>query len=120
MALTKSLPLELVDMILGWARLDPKTLVACSYVCKAWKARSQAMLFRDIPISLNRHQLSSLDGVLSQSPELGQHIRSFGIEVKVNHSLPWNPIGIWITNPPHRGHHYSGVTGDFAICSVTS
>ena len=86
MTRAKSLPLELVDVILGWVRLEPekvsnRTLVACSYVCKAWKARSQALLFRDVPISLNPHQLSLLGGTLSQCPELGLHIRSFGVQI---------------------------------------
>ena len=86
MTRTNSLPLELVDMILSWARLEPekvynRTLVACSYVCKAWQARAQALIFRNIPISLTRHQLSLLGGALSQCPELGQHIRSFGVEI---------------------------------------
>ena len=93
MTRAKSLPPELVDMILGWARLEPekvsnRTLVACSYVCKAWKARAQALLFRDVPISLTRHQLSLLGGTISQCPELGLHIRSF--EVEINHPPDWS------------------------------
>ena len=92
MTRAKSLPLELVDMILGWARLEPeevsKTLMACSHVCKAWKARSQALLFRDVPISLCHLRLSVLARALSQSPELGRHIRSFGIEI-TNLTTSW-------------------------------
>ena len=94
MTWAKSLPLELVDMILGWARLEPKkvshrTLLACSYVCKAWKAHTQALLLRDIPISLTCHQLSLLGGALSQCPELGRHIRSFGMDWGYNsHKAP--------------------------------
>ena len=92
MTRANSLPLELVDMILGCARLEPeevsKTLMACSHVCKAWKARSQALLFRDVPISLCHRRLSVLARALSQSPELGRHIRSFGIEI-TNHVVSW-------------------------------
>ncbi|KAN0137847.1 hypothetical protein V8E53_004331 [Lactarius tabidus] len=96
MTRTKSLPLELVDMILSWARLEPrevsKTLKACSHVCKAWKTRTQALLFRDVPISLSHRRLSLLARALSQSPELGRHIRSFGIEIT-------NPPAIWGRDP---------------------
>ena len=96
MARTKLLPLELVDMILGWAWLEPeevfKTLMACSHVCKTWKALSQALLFRDVPISLCHLRLSLLARALSQSPELGRHIRSFGIEIT-------NPTASWGRSP---------------------
>jgi hypothetical protein len=90
-----SLPPELVDMILTWARLDPredtadsKTLIACSRVCKAWKTRTQALLFRDVPISLCHRQRSLLVRALSQRPDLGRHIRSFGIEITTP-PAPW-------------------------------
>jgi hypothetical protein len=92
MTRTKSLPLELVDMILSWVRLEPqevsKTLKACSHVCNAWKTPAQALLFRDVPISLCHRRLSLLARALSQSPDLGRHIRSFGIEI-TNPPAPW-------------------------------
>lgn len=91
MTRTKLLPLELVDMILSWA-LEPqevsKTLVTCSHVCKAWKARTQALLYRDVPISLCHRRLSLLARALTQSPHLGRHIRSFGIEI-IYPPAPW-------------------------------
>ena len=90
-----SLPPELVDMILTWARLKPrevnpdfKTLIACSRVCKAWKTRSQALLFRDVPISLCHQKRKLLVRALSQRPDLGRHIRSFGIEI-TSPPAPW-------------------------------
>ena len=95
-----SMPLELVDMILTWARLEPRednadcrTLVTCSRVCKAWKTRSQALLFRDIPISLCHRQRSQLIRALSQRPDLGRHIRSFGMEIT-------SPPAPWGRDPP--------------------
>ena len=95
-----SLPLELVDMILAWARLDPqkvtadsRTLAACARVCKAWKTPAQALLFRDAPISLCHRRRSLLARALSQSPDLGRHIRSFGIEIT-------NPPAPWGRDPP--------------------
>ena len=119
MTWAKSLPLELVDIILGWARLEPekvsnRTLVACSYVCKAWKARTQVLLFRDVPISLNGHQLSLLGGALSQCPELGRHIRSFGMEVKKNPPSPWDRDG---NHNLHKGpfRRFRRVFGHFIV-----
>ncbi|KAF8262696.1 hypothetical protein EI94DRAFT_663739 [Lactarius quietus] len=96
-----SLPPELLDMILSWARLDARevtadsqrTLVACSRVCKAWKARTQALLFRHVPISLCHRRCSMLARALSHTPDLGRHIRSFGIEIP-------SPPAHWGRDPP--------------------
>lgn len=89
------LPLELIDMIFAWARLEPRkgtadlgTLAACCLVCKAWQAPAQALLFRDIPISLCHRRRSLLIRSLSDRPDLGHHIRSFGMEV-TNSSVSW-------------------------------
>ncbi|KAH8981507.1 hypothetical protein EDB86DRAFT_2834830 [Lactarius hatsudake] len=89
------LPLELVDMILAWARFEPqkatadsRTLVACSRVCKAWNMPAQALLFRDVPISLCHRRRSLLIRSLTQRPDLGRHIRSFGIEIS-SPPAPW-------------------------------
>ncbi|KAH9976380.1 hypothetical protein BGW80DRAFT_1457179 [Lactifluus volemus] len=92
-----ALPLELVDMIFTWARLasepqkesaDFKTLAASACVCKAWRASAQALLFRDIPISLCHQQRSFLIRTLSDRPDLGRHIRSFGMEI-TSPPVPW-------------------------------
>jgi len=102
MARLMLLPLELVDMILAWARLEPqkvtadsRTLAACSRVCKAWKMPTQALLFRDIPISLGHRRRSQLVRSLTQRPDLGRHIRSFGIEIT-------SPPAPWGRDPPQN------------------
>jgi hypothetical protein len=89
------LPLELIDMILGWARLEPRkgtadlgTLTASCLVCKAWQVPAQALLFRDIPISLCHRMRSLLIQSLSDRPDLGRHIRSFGMEI-TNSPVSW-------------------------------
>ena len=88
MARRLPLPLELVDMIFNWARLEPRketadfgTLAASCLVCKAWQAPAQALLFRNIPISLCNRRRSLLIRSLSDRPDLGRHIRSFGMEI---------------------------------------
>ncbi|KAI0301742.1 hypothetical protein B0F90DRAFT_1816955 [Multifurca ochricompacta] len=92
---TFPLPLELLDMIFTWARLEPRketadfgTLVASSSVCKAWRAPAQALLFRDVPISLCHNRRSLLIRSLSECPDLGRHIRSFGMEI-TSPPVPW-------------------------------
>jgi hypothetical protein len=84
-------------MIFTWARLasepqkesaDFKTLAASACVCKAWRASAQALLFRDIPISLCHQQRSFLIRTLSDRPDLGRHIRSFGMEI-TSPPVPW-------------------------------
>ncbi|KAI0291249.1 hypothetical protein BC826DRAFT_484281 [Russula brevipes] len=89
------LPLELIDMIFGWARLVPRkgtadfgTLAASCRVCKAWQAPAQALMFRDVPISLCHRRRSVLIRTLSDRPELGRHIRSFGMEITCP-PAPW-------------------------------
>jgi hypothetical protein len=89
------LPPELIDMIFAWARLDPRkgtvdlrTLAASCLVCKAWQDPAQALLFRDIPISLYHHRRSLLIQSLSDRPDLGRHIRSFGMEI-TNSPVSW-------------------------------
>jgi hypothetical protein len=89
------LPLELIDMIFSWARLVPRketadfgTLAASCRVCKAWQGPAQALLFRDIPISLCHRRRSVLIRMLSDRPELGRHIRSFGMEITCP-PAPW-------------------------------
>jgi hypothetical protein len=89
------LPLELIDMIFAWARLEPRkrtadlgTLAASCLVCKAWQAPAQALLFRDIPISLCHRRRSLLIQSLSDRPDLGRHIRSFGMEI-TNSPVSW-------------------------------
>lgn len=89
------LPLELIDMIFAWARLEPRkgtadfgTLAASSLVCKAWQAPAQALLFRDIPISLCHGRHALLIRSLSDRPDLGRHIRSFGMEI-TNFPVSW-------------------------------
>lgn len=95
MACPSLLPLELIDMIFAWARLEPqkgttdlRTLAASCLVCKAWQAPAQALLFRDIPISLCHNKRSLLIRSLSDRPDLGQHIRSFGMEI-TNSPVSW-------------------------------
>ena len=94
------LPLELIDMIFAWARLEPRkgtadlgTLAASCLVCKAWKAPAQALLFRDIPISLCHPRRSLLIRSLSDRPDLGRHIRSFGMEI-TNSPVSWGPDSV--------------------------
>jgi hypothetical protein len=89
------LPLELIDMIFAWARLEPRkgtadlgTLAASCLACKAWQAPAQALLFRDIPISLCHRSRSLLIQSLSDRPDLGRHIRSFGMEIS-NAPVSW-------------------------------
>lgn len=89
------LPLELIDMIFVWARIEPRkgtadlgTLAASCLVCKAWQAPAQALLFRDIPISLCHSRRSLLIQSLSDRPDLGRHIRSFGMEIS-NFPVSW-------------------------------
>jgi hypothetical protein len=89
------LPLELIDMIFAWARLEPRkgtadlgTLAASCLVCRAWQAPAQALLFRDIPISLCHRRRSLLIQSLSDRPDLGRHIRSFGMEIS-NFPVSW-------------------------------
>lgn len=95
MARRLPLPLELVDMIFTWARLEPRketadfrTLAASCLVCKAWQVPAQALLFRDIPISLCHRRRSLLIRSLSDRPDLGRHIRSFGMEI-ANSPVSW-------------------------------
>jgi hypothetical protein len=94
------LPLELIDMIFAWARLEPRkgtadhgTLAASCLVCKAWQSPAQALLFRDIPISLCHRRRSLLIRSLSDRPDLGRHIRSFGMEIS-NSPVSWGPESI--------------------------
>lgn len=111
------LPLELVDMILAWARLEPqkltadsRTLAACSRICKAWKPPAQALLFRDVPISLCHLRRSLLVRSLSQRSDLGRHIRSFGIEIT-------SPPAPWGRDPPKKesSERFRRVVSDFII-----
>jgi hypothetical protein len=95
MARPLPLPLELIDMIFAWARLEPRkgtadlrTLAASCLVCKAWRAHAQALLFRDIPISLCHRSHALLVRSLSDRPDLGRHIRSFGMEI-TNSPVSW-------------------------------
>ena len=95
MARRLPLPLELIDMIFNWARLEPRketadfrTLATSCLVCKAWQAPAQALLFRDIPISLCSRRRSLLIRSLSDRPDLGRHIRSFGMEI-TNSPVAW-------------------------------
>jgi len=97
MARSLLLPLELIDMIFVWARLEPRkgtadfgTLTASCLVCKAWQPPAQALLFRDIPISLCHRRRSLLIRSLSDRPDLGRHIRSFGMEIS-NAPVSWGP-----------------------------
>ena len=94
------LPLELIDMILAWARLEPRkgtadlgTLAASSLVCKAWQPPAQALLFRDIPISLCHRRRSLLIRSLSDRPDLGRHVRSFGMEITYS-PVSWGPDSV--------------------------
>ena len=94
------LPLELMDMIFAWARLEPRkgtadlgTLAASCLVCKAWQPPAQALLFRDIPISLCNRKRSLLIRSLSDRPDLGRHIRSFGMEI-TNSPVSWGPDSV--------------------------
>ena len=112
-----SLPLELVDIILAWARFEPqkvtadsRTLAACSRVCKAWKTPAQALLFRDIPISLCHRRRSQLVRALTQQPDLGRHIRSFGIEIS-------SPPAPWGRDPPKNesSERFRRMVTDFII-----
>lgn len=110
-----SLPLELVEMIFTWARLGPhkeiadfKTLAACSRVCKTWQAPAQGLLFRDIPISLCHRHLSLIIRTLSDRPDLGRHIRSFGMEITY-------PPAPWGYGPPPKAstRRYRRMVADF-------
>ncbi|KAI0253689.1 hypothetical protein BJV78DRAFT_161078 [Lactifluus subvellereus] len=109
-----SLPQELVEMIFTWARLEPhkeiadfKTLAASSRVCKAWQAPAQGLLFRDIPISLCHRHRSLLIRTLSDRPDLGRHIRSFGMEI-TSPPVPWG------RNPPKSSSkRYRRTVADF-------
>ena len=89
------LPLELIDMIFAWARLEPRkgtadlrTLAASCLVCKARRAPAQALLFRNIPISLCHRRRGLLIRSLSDRPDLGRYIRSFGMEI-TNSPVSW-------------------------------
>ncbi|KAI0269731.1 hypothetical protein BGY98DRAFT_1100951 [Russula aff. rugulosa BPL654] len=100
MARSLLLPLELIDMIFAWARLEPRkgtadlgTLAASCLVCKAWQSPAQALLFRDIPISLCHRRRSLLIRSLSDRPDLGRHIRSFGMEIS-NAPVSWGPDSV--------------------------
>ncbi|KAH9959068.1 hypothetical protein BC827DRAFT_1215734 [Russula dissimulans] len=109
------LPLELIDMILTWARLEPqketadlRTLAASCRVCKAWRAPAQALLFRDIPISLCHRRRSLLIRSLFDRPDLGCHIRSFGMEI-TSPPAPWGREGI----PKEYSKRYRRMVSDF-------
>jgi hypothetical protein len=100
MARSLLLPLELIDMIFAWARLEPRkgtadlgSLAASCLVCKAWQSPAQALLFRDIPISLCHRRRSLLIRSLSDRPDLGRHIRSFGMEIS-NAPVAWGPDSV--------------------------
>ena len=111
------LPLELMDMILTWARLEPRketadlrTLTACCRVCKAWQAPAQALLFRDIPISLCHRRRSLLIRSLFDRPDLGRHIRSFGIEI-TSPPAPWGHQGA----PKEYSKRYRRMVSDLIV-----
>ncbi|KAH9981541.1 hypothetical protein BJV74DRAFT_82195 [Russula compacta] len=112
-----SLPLELIDMIFTWVRLQPRketpdlrTLTASCRVCKAWQAPAQALLFRDIPISLCRRRRSCLIRSLLNRPDLGRHIRSFGMEI-ASPPVPWGRDRV----PNGSSKRYHRMTSDFII-----
>lgn len=109
------LPVELIDMIFTWARLgsrqesaDLGTLLASCRVCKAWLAPAQALLFRDIPISLCHLKRSLLIGSISDRPDLGRHIRSFGMEI-TSPPVPWGRDRA----PKERSKRYRRMISDF-------
>lgn len=109
------LPLELIDMIFSWARLgsrqetaDLRTLLASCRVCKAWQAPAQALLFRDIPISLCHRRRSLLIRSISDRPDLGRHIRSFGMEI-TSPPVPWGRDHV----PKQRSKRYGRMISDF-------
>jgi len=110
-----SLPLELIDMILTWARLEPRkesadmrTLAASCHVCKAWRAPAQALLFRDIPISLCHPRRALLIRALFDCPDLGRHIRSFGMEI-TSPPAPWGRQRA----PKEHSKRYRRMVSDF-------
>jgi hypothetical protein len=109
------LPLELIDMIFTWARLGPRkdtadlrTLLASCRVCKAWLAPAQALLFRDIPIFLCHRRRSLLIRSLSDRPDLGRHIRSFGMEI-TSPPVPWGRVRV----PKERSKRFRRMVSDF-------
>ncbi len=115
MGCSTRLPLELIDMIFNWARLGPRkdtadlrTLLASCRVCKAWQAPAQALLFRDIPISLCHRRRSLLIRSLSDRPDLGRHIRSFGVEI-TSPPVPWGHDRV----PKSRSKRYRRMVSDF-------
>lgn len=110
-----SLPLELIDIIFTWARVEPRketadlrTLAASCRVCKAWQAPAQALLFRDIPISLCHRRRSCLIRSLLNRPDLGRHIRSFGMEI-ASPPVPWGRVRV----PKGYSKRYRRMTSDF-------
>jgi hypothetical protein len=109
------LPLELIDMIFTWARLGPRkdtadlrTLLASCRVCKAWQVPAQALLFRNIPISLCHRRRSLLIRSLSDRPDLGRHIRSFGMEI-TSPPVPWGRERV----PKGRSKRFLRMVSDF-------
>ncbi|KAI9507741.1 hypothetical protein F5148DRAFT_75280 [Russula earlei] len=117
MARPVPLPLELVDIIFTWARLEPqketadlRTLVASCRVCKAWQAPAQALLFRNIPISLCHRRRSLLIRSLLDRPDLGRHIRSFGMEI-TSPPAPWGREGA----PKESFKRYRRMVSDFIV-----
>lgn len=115
MSCPERLPVELIDMIFTWARLgsrqetaDLRTLLASCRVCKAWQAPAQALLFRDIPISLCHGRRSLLIRSISDRPDLGRHIRSFGMEI-TSPPVPWGRDHV----PKERSKRYRRMILDF-------
>ena len=109
------LPLELIEMIFNWARLgsrqetaDLGTLLASCRVCKAWQAPAQALLFRNIPISLCHRRRSLFIRSISNRPDLGRHIRSFGMEI-TSPPVPWGRDRL----SKERSQRYRRMISDF-------
>ena len=63
------LPPELIDRIIDYLHSDPRSLAACSLVCKLWEPTSRFHLFRRIDLSLE----PSEDPAFAESdPELSR------------------------------------------------
>ncbi|GJE88244.1 F-box protein [Phanerochaete sordida] len=68
------LPVELIDEIVGYAKLDRRSLQACASVCKAWNAVTRAHVFRRVKVD-DEPKLSDLESLLQANPDIGLSVR---------------------------------------------
>ena len=96
-AMSRSLPLELLDCIVDDLRDDPTALKACCVVAKSWVPRTQSHLFARVRFDTRKHSVEEWMKIFpdpSNSP--ARHTRSLSIRGLPVVTSPDVDIGGWI------------------------